>query len=254
MFGCPTMIIGADVSHPGAGSLAPSMCAMTVSMDRLATRYAAACQSNGHRVEMIATWNINDIMGPLIKHWMKEVGGNSIPHHVMYFRDGISEGQYSKCLNEEIRDLKGIFKDVDTSAGNKKFLDCKFTVVVASKRHHIRFFPKPGVGADKNGNVHPGTLVEKDITHPFEYDFYLNSHSALQGTARPTHYHVLLDEKKMSATHLQNLIYESCYTYARSTTPVSICKFFNLFAMTLLTFDSSRNLLCSLGFQACRRP
>lgn len=44
----------------------------------------------------------------------------------------------------------------------------KFTVVVASKRHHIRFFPKDG---DRNGNPLPGTLVERDITHPFEYDF-----------------------------------------------------------------------------------
>src|ERR1700685_2162656 len=97
----------------------------------------------------------------------------------------------------------------------------KFTVVVASKRHHIRFFPKAG---DKNGNPHPGTLVERDVTHPFEYDFYLNSHSAIQGTARPTHYHVLIDEAKMTANDLQNLIYEHCYQYARSTTPVSICE------------------------------
>jgi hypothetical protein len=24
---------------------------------------------------------------------------------------------------------------------------------------------------DKNGNALPGTLVEHDVTHPFEYDF-----------------------------------------------------------------------------------
>lgn len=99
-----------------------------------------------------------------------------------------------------------------------------FTVIVASKRHHIRFFPKPGFGADKNGNPVPGTLVEQDITHPKEFDFYLNSHSAIQGTARPTHYHVLANESPCTATEIQNMIYEHCYQYMRSTTPVSLCR------------------------------
>lgn len=94
---------------------------------------------------------------------------------------------------------------------------------MASKRHHIRFFP--GAAGDKSQNPHPGTLVEKDVTHPFEYDFYLNSHSAIQGTARPTHYHVLMDEIGMSANELQNMIYEHSYQYMRSTTPVSLCKY-----------------------------
>jgi eukaryotic translation initiation factor 2C len=105
----------------------------------------------------------------------------------------------------------------------------KYTVVVVSKRHHIRFFPKPGTPAcDKNLNPCPGTLVEKDVTHPFEYDFYLNSHSAIQGTARPTHYHVLMDEQKMPPSELQNMIYEHCYQYMRSTTPVSICTYYHI--------------------------
>ena len=100
----------------------------------------------------------------------------------------------------------------------------KFVVVVASKRHHIRFFPKPNdrVGADRNGNPVPGTLVEKDVTHPFENDFYLCSHSAIQGTARPVHYHVLLDEVGLSTNQLHAMIYEQCYAYIRSTTPVSL--------------------------------
>lgn len=49
----------------------------------------------------------------------------------------------------------------------------KYTVIVATKRHHIRFFPREGDAhsADRNGNALPGTLVERDITHPFEDDF-----------------------------------------------------------------------------------
>ncbi len=52
-------------------------------------------------------------------------------------------------------------------------LQPKMIVIVASKRHHIRFFPNPRdtTAADRNGNPFPGTLVEKDVTHPFENDF-----------------------------------------------------------------------------------
>ena len=71
----------------------------------------------------------------------------------------------------------------------------KITVIVAIKRYHICFFPDRG---DKNGNPFPGTLVEKEVTHPFHYDFYLCSYVAIQGTARPVHYNVIHDEIKIT--------------------------------------------------------
>ena len=77
-------------------------------------------------------------------------------------------------------------------------------------------------GADQNGNPLPGVLVERDVTHPFENDFYLCSHRALQGTARPTHYHVLADEEGVPTEKLHAMIYEQSYQYMRSTTPVSL--------------------------------
>lgn len=98
------------------------------------------------------------------------------------------------------------------------------TVVVAEKRHHIRFFPPPGMAADKNGNPVPGTLVEHDVTHPWENDMYLCSHVAIQGTARPTHYHMLMDEANVPVEKFHMLLYEHCYQYQRATTPVSLCK------------------------------
>jgi eukaryotic translation initiation factor 2C len=44
-----TMVIGADVSHASPGSPQASMAALTMSMDKHASRYAAAVQTNGHR-------------------------------------------------------------------------------------------------------------------------------------------------------------------------------------------------------------
>ncbi|KAL8688577.1 MAG: hypothetical protein Q9218_005546 [Villophora microphyllina] len=216
-FGKPTMIIGADVSHAAPGIGAPSYAAMTVSMDRYACRYAAGVQTNGYRVEMISTRNLRDMLIPLFRHWMTDVSGGNLPHHVYYFRDGVSEGQYLNVLKYEVADIKEIWKELGESRPKHEFL---FTVVVAEKRHHIRFFP--GANGDKNQNPLPGTIVDKDVTHPFENDVYLCSHRAIQGTARPTHYHMLMDEAQVKNDDFQRMLYDHSYQYMRSTTPVSL--------------------------------
>ncbi|KAI9845055.1 MAG: hypothetical protein M1838_001912 [Thelocarpon superellum] len=217
-FSKPTIVIGADVSHGAAGTEQASLAAMTVSLDRIGVRYGAAVETNGIRTEMITTSNIKKMIMPLVTSWIMNVNGRKFPEHVYYFRDGVSEGQYAHVLNQEVRDIRLAFQE--------KFPDWKpkLVVVVASKRHHIRFFPTPGdrMAADKNGNPLPGTLVERDVTHPRERDAYLCAHMALQGTARPVHYHVLMDEAGLTENQLYSMIYEQCYSYIRSTTSVSL--------------------------------
>ena len=220
-FDVPTMIIGADVSHAAPGASTASMAAMCVSMDTTASRYAAAVETNGYRVEMIQTNTLESLLKPLIQHWMNTVSNGRLPKHIYYFRDGVSEGQYGPLLKAEVADLKRVMQEI--GGGDPQTVP-HFTVVVCEKRHHIRFFPKSGPAADKNMNPVPGTLVEKDVTHPFENDIYLCSHAAIQGTARPTHYHMLMDEAKVNIDKFQAMLYQHCYQYQRATTPVSLCK------------------------------
>lgn len=213
LFPAPTLIIGADVSHAAPGAQTPSMAALTVSMDKLATRYAAACETNGFRVEMITTDNINSMLKPMIQQWVSNNGGGKFPSRIIYLRDGVSEGQYQHVLQQEVHDMKALLKTASPS------IAIPFVVIIGSKRHHVRFFPEKG--GDRNGNPLPGTLVETGVTHPFENDFYLCSHAAIKGTARPMHYHVLLNEANMTNEEIQTLLYEHSYQYARATTPVS---------------------------------
>ena len=70
----------------------------------------------------------------------------------------------------------------------------KLTVIIVGKRHHVRFFPTNPEDSDKSGNCPAGTVVDRDVTHPTEFDFYLQSHGGILGTSRPAHYNVLLDE------------------------------------------------------------
>ncbi|KAJ4271702.1 Protein argonaute [Fusarium torreyae] len=210
----PTMMVGVDVSHAAPGGVTPSTASMTMSVDKDATRYAAVAETNGYRVEMLTPSNIRFMFGELIPQWKANHPGK-VPTHIIYFRDGVGEGQFAYVLDQEIAEIKAYLRTV--LPGSAPFP--KFTVIVATKRHHIRFFPQRG---DKNGNPLPGTLVEREVTHPFMFDFYLNSHVAIQGTARPVHYHVLMDEMGMPVNDLQKMIYQQCYSYARSTTPVSL--------------------------------
>jgi eukaryotic translation initiation factor 2C len=213
-----TMIIAADVSHPapGAGSdHAASFAAITVSADQHFCKYMAECDTNGNRLEMVTADNIDQHLGSMAKQWIKNVGGGSPPKHVLYIRDGVSEGQYAAVIEDEVVHMKECFRKI----GCKEVP--KFTVVIAGKRHHVRFFPQ-GSAADKNGNPKPGTLIETGVTHPFEWDFYLCAHVAIKGTARPIHYQVILNECGLGNEELQQFIYEHSFQYVRSTTPVSL--------------------------------
>ena len=215
-FVIPTAIIGADVSHASPGSEQASMAALTLSFDRIGARYAATCQTNGRREEMIAEANWHSMLTPLLRQWCSNVGGGRAPQHVMYFRDGVSEGQFIHVMEQEVKHIKAV---LDIVNGTK--WDGKLTVVIAGKRHHVRAFPEKA-DADRFGNPKPGTLIERDATVPFEFDFYLYPHIALQGTSRPVHYTVLYDSAKMSPNLLQGMIYDHCYQYMRSTTSVSL--------------------------------
>jgi len=96
------------------------------------------------------------------------------------------------------------------------------TFVLVQKRHHARFFGIDSRDMDRGGNINPGLVVDQTVTHPFEFDFYMQAHAGLQGTCRPTHYQVLHDENKFTADQLQELTYKLCYIYGRATRSVSV--------------------------------
>lgn len=208
-----TAIMGADVSHAAPGLDQASLAAMTLNMDQQFSRYLARCQTNGNRVEMIQTKNIDTCLKELFKLFMAAHQGR-LPDRLLYMRDGVSEGQYPQVLDYEVKDIKRLLQVLNPN------IKCDVTVVIAAKRHHIRFFP--GAAGDRNQNPKPGTLVETGCTHPFEFDWYMCSHAAIKGTARPIHYHVLLNENEAFQPHeLQQMIFEHSYQYVRATTPIS---------------------------------
>lgn len=137
------------------------------------------------------------------------------PERILIFRDGISEGQYSPVLTyEKDAVLKACEK---IRPGYRPLL----LMCICAKRHSTRFFGKQA-DTDRSGNLPSGLVVDSHVTHPYTFDFFMQSHQSQIGTARPTHYVCLLDEVGLSPDQLQQTVHGLCFTFARCTKSVSL--------------------------------
>ncbi|KAF9081951.1 Eukaryotic translation initiation factor 2C [Mortierella sp. AD031] len=208
-----TILFGADVSHPSPGDTTrPSIASLVGSMDAKAARYAATVRVQTARTETIA--DLGGMVVELLRTFYQTCGQK--PDRILFYRDGVSEGQFAEVLKSEVASVRAACKTLDVNYRPT------ITFVVVQKRHHARFFPIRREEGDRNGNCMPGTVVDTGIVHPFEFDFYLQSHAGLQGTSRPTHYHVLHDENRFTSDTLQDFTYKLCHLYARCTRTVSL--------------------------------
>ncbi|CAG8522996.1 5713_t:CDS:10 [Ambispora gerdemannii] len=209
----PTIIMGADVTHSSPGDASrPSIASLCATMDAKISRYAASIRVQTGRSDIIA--DLANMVKELLRNFYQACGRK--PERILFYRDGVSEGQFTHVLENEIKAVRAACRSLDASYRPT------ITFVVVQKRHHTRFFPVDRNSSDRTGNCLPGTVIEQTIIHPFEFDFYLQSHAGLQGASRPTHYHVLHDENRFKPDDLQILTYHLCYVYARCTRAVSL--------------------------------
>ncbi|KAF2710115.1 Piwi-domain-containing protein [Pleomassaria siparia CBS 279.74] len=211
-----TLVLGADVVHPSGGSIigCPSIAAIVGSTDASVAKFLGSMrlQSRSNK-EVIDTENVRAMVMERIKAWQKHT--SSYPKKVLYYRDGVSIGQFGQIKALELPEIRKAYEAVV-----KRPLE-KLTAICAVKRHHTRLYPSHQSNATKNGNCKPGTLVDSGITSPYFSDFYLQSHNGLQGTVKPTHYYQLENEIGYTDIQVQKLTHGLCYTYVRATLGVS---------------------------------
>jgi len=210
------MFFGADVTHTSCTKEKPSIAAVIGSIDATSTQYASRLSeqyATRGRVSLEIIKDLYQMATDLLKLFAQRNG--FLPNKIVFYRDGVDDGHFQKVLDNEVRALKNACKAL--------YLDNelpKITFIVVKKRHNTRFFL-----LDPNGrstNVQPGTVIDTHLVHPHDFDFYLNSHAAIQGTSRPILYHVLYDEIGFSSDEIQSLTYFLCHADVRCTKAVSI--------------------------------
>ena len=170
---------------------------------------------------------IGSMLGSRLDLWCKNHSGIP-PENILIYRDGVSEGQYEAVLEMELKRMK---EYCETYYRRRNQYSPRFTLIVVAKRHHTRFFV---YGGNKYVNPVNGTVVDRGVTDDQTWDFFLQSHTPLQGTARPAHYIVLQNQifSKIAdgpkgcsniADVVERITHNMCYMYSRATKSVSYC-------------------------------
>ena len=167
-----------------------------------------------------------------IRDWINEMTPASsryvtLPKKIVYYRDGVSESMYANVKNTELEAIRNAFSTVAQQLAKSgkinpeiKPYSPKIIAIICGKRHNVRFYPADRSQSDRYDNCRPGTTVDDVVTSPYYQDFYLQSHTALKGTARPAHYFVIANDSNESVDDLRTMTHELCHTYVRA--PVSV--------------------------------
>lgn len=218
-----TMVVGLDVTHPSSidPEAFPSVAAIVASVDYRMGQWPGEVQAQTRRQEHVEF--LQEMMCSRLRLWQKHNNGQ-LPQNILIYRDGVSEGQFHMVLAEELPKVQAAAK----ATYREKMPN--ITIVVCGKRHNVRFYPTNSKDQDRTSNPINGCVVDRGVTRPIYWDFYLQAQAPLQGSARPAHYIVIHDEiftnskanpDRKPADVLQELTHNICYMMGRATRSIS---------------------------------
>lgn len=220
-----TMVVGLDVTHPSPTDpeTFPSIASIVASTDKTMGQWPGQVKIQERRVENVV--DLAELLKTRLQRWKKD-NKNALPENILIFRDGVSEGQYEMVLTDELVKVK---KGCQALYSGKQ---PNITVLVGGKRHNTRFFPTKTGDMDRKDNCKNGLVVDRIITRPHLWDFYLQAQAPLQGSARSAHYVVIWDEifinpamvplvGRNPADAIQELTHNICYMMGRCTRAIS---------------------------------
>ena len=193
-----TMLVGIDVTHPAPGTTKgnPSIAGVVASIDGSLGQWPGSISCQESKKEIVS--GLDAMIEERLECWISNNLGKT-PENILIYRDGkynnrkhggtfaywicsplgVSEGQYMTVRLHEIPAVR--------KACSKVFKDAaqpKITFLIVGKNHHTRFYPTEKKHADQrhNCNITNGTVVDRGITMPKGWDFFMAAHAALQGT------------------------------------------------------------------------
>lgn len=208
------MIMGLDLSleSKSIARTTDAVAALVGTLNHQFTQYASAYRFQPSSDEYVRDLQqlAEEVFRSYFNRWQK------LPDALLVYRDGVADSQFKNVLNLEVTLLHAAYQKVLPGPSPE------VTFVVLQKRHRTRFMPVEQRHTDSKGNCKPGLCVDESITQPHQFEFYLQSHTALQGTVRPVRVVTLIDELGLSADELQEITHALCYVNARCTLSTSV--------------------------------
>ena len=219
-----TMVVGLDVTHPTTTDFqgTPSIAGIVASIDGHMGQWPGEVRTQTRRQETIEF--LEDMMVARINLWIRR--NKQPPSNILIYRDGVSEGQFEMVLTEELPKVYNAIHRIKEYQNHPP----RVTIIVCGKRHHVRFYPTQQKDEDRTQNPINGCVVDRGVTRPIYWDFYLQAQAPLQGSARPAHYIVIHDEIFTNsqiiqggkpADIIQELTHNICYMMGRATRSIS---------------------------------
>jgi len=220
------LVLGLDVFHGDTSDPEgrPSIVALSASRTRHFNKYTTALRRQHARQELVVVEDKDpekavyqkDNLSPMLQEVL--AGRDKLPSTVIFYRDGVGEGMYDRVIDYEIHKLRLTLTEIYKAKG---LPPPRLTYIVVQKRHHFRSQCTDQTSRDSNPPA--GTLVDDLlVVDEGQPNFYLYSHKALAGTARPTHYQLLLDETGFTRDQLAHFTYALCHLHQGCTKSVSI--------------------------------
>jgi len=206
------MIIGLDVTHPDNELTGVSIvgCAYTFTRDLF--KHRSLVWPQAARVEMIG--RMSELMERLLIEYQTENRGK-LPGQIIVYRDGVSHEEFDRVRETEVAKAQSVLERTAIDKNQPKPI---LSYVIAQKRHTMRFFQV--LSNNVVANPPGGTLIDRDVVVKNDREFYLYSNTSPQATARPLHYHVLLNG--LGIENLQKLTYFLCFNFGKCSSTLSM--------------------------------
>lgn len=227
-----TMIVGIDVVFVRSGTRGSfhTVTGLVASSDSQLTQWPAEISVQPSKDPFIR--NLDEMLASRIRYWAKR-HNNTLPRDIVIYRSMISGGKHGPWADEELPLIKNACRASRlTQNGQNDFP--RITVVLVDQHHGARFHPTADTAGHSSGSPLAGTVVDRGISDPRQWDFFLQSHSPTQGPNQPTRYFVVSDEvfrgrcpvrsnMRGPVDSLQNLTHTLCYLSGDTTKARRVC-------------------------------
>ena len=231
----PSMILGIDVSHGDEQRSHDKQTSVATFVGSVDPRFSDYRHVYKHCLGEDTSAVITECMVQMFNLFKEQ--SKCYPDKLVVYRDGLSEGQFQSIGSKEIMGIR--------AAATELGFELELLFISCIKRHNTRFFSGDGKNIGRSGNLKSGLVIDKQVTGKY-FEFYMQSHEGLQGTAIPTRYVVLHDDLKLSGDDVQQFTLNLCCTLQRSAASCSIpavIKMADLFAERIMRYEKTE--VCS---------